>query len=257
MEPIDEVKQAEADLEKAEDELEEAHAEEEAALKHIQEAVEELREAEKRHHEIDFTVDGEDYKTAERWMTPNHIIREYGKKDPATNYLVRIQGTHKESYQGRGDEKIEIHEHEAFQIVSTGPTPVSDTTGTAAFADGLRALGYTPVAFPQAPELVIFDYPVEIGRFKGQTVRLGFAVPPDFPNTTPSGPHVSPPVLPIHPSNDLPHPVGGVHAGMSQSFVQHAAGQWEYWSRPCQNWGQSKKTTASYMAYIWRLWETQ
>lgn len=256
MEP-DETKQAQADLKEAEAELEKAQAEEKDALEHVKKAVKELEEAEHRHHEVDFTVDGEDYKTTEREMTPNQIIREYGKKDPATNYLVIIQGKHKESFQGRGDEKIKIHEHEAFQIVSTGPTPVSDATGPAAFADGLRALGYTPVAFSQAPELVVFDYAVEIGRFKGQTVRMGFVVPQDFPNTTPSGPHVSPQILPIHPSNDVGHPVGGVHAGMSQGFVQQAGGEWEYWSRPCQNWGQSKKTTASYMAHIWRLWETQ
>lgn len=257
MEPNEEIRHAEADLKKAEAELEKAGAEEKAALGHIEEAVEEIKEVEHRHHKIDFTVDGEEYDTDERERTPNQIIREYGKKDPATCYLVKIQGVEKESYQGKGDEKIKIHEHEAFQIVSTGPTPVSDEIGSAAFAAGLQALGYIPIAFQQAPELVVFDYSIEIGRFKGQTVRLGFVVPPDFPNTTPSGPHVSPPILPIHPSQDVGHPAGGVHAGMSPGLVQHAGGTWEYWSRPFPNWPQNKKSTASYMTHIWRLWETQ
>ena len=255
MEPIDEVKQAEADLKKAEAEFE--RGEDKAALKHLEEAVQEIKEAEHRHHEIDFTVDGEDYKTTEREMTPNQIIREYGKMDPATHYLVKIHGARKESYQGKGDEKIKVHEHDAFQIVSTGPTPVSDATGPAAFADGLRALGYTPTILEKAPDHVVFDYTVDIGRLKGQTVRLGFVVPPDFPTTTPSGPHVSPQVLPLHPSGDLPHPAGAVYGDRSQGFIQHTGGQWEYWSRPCPNWGQSKKNTTSYMAHIWRLWETQ
>lgn len=253
----DEVKKAAAHLKQAEAELKTAEGEEQAALKHIEEAVEEIKEAEHRHHKIHFTVDGEEYETRDHELTPNQIIREFGKKDPATHYLVSIQGVHKESYQGKGDEKIEIHEHEAFQIVSTGPTPVSDATGPSAFADGLRNLGYEPTALEKAPDHVVFDYPVEVGRFKGQTVRLGFVVPQDFPNTTPSGPHVSPHILPIHPSNDVPHPAGGVHQSMSQNFTQHAGGQWEYWSRPCPNWGQSKKSVISYMGHIWRLWETQ
>jgi len=257
MEDIDEIRQAEADLKKAEAELEKAETEETAALKHVEEAVEELKEAEHHSHEIHFSVDGEDCVTDLRVLTPNQIIRDFGKKDPATNYLVKIQGTHKESFQGKGDERIEIHEHEAFQIVSTGPTPVSDGTGPAAFTAGLRALGYEPSPLQQAPDHVVLNYSVEVGRFKGQTVRLGFVVPQDFPNTTPSGPHVSPQILPIHSSNDVPHPAGGIHQGMSPNFTQYAGGGWEYWSRPCPNWGQSKKTVTSYMAHIWRLWETQ
>jgi hypothetical protein len=253
----DEVKKAEAHLKQAEAELKTAESEEQAALKHIEEAVEELKEAEHDGHEVHFTVDGEDCKTRERELTPNQIIRDYGKKEPATNYLVKIQGVHKESYQGKGDEEIKIHEHEAFQIVSTGPTPVSDMTGPSAFAVGLRTLGYNPTTLEKAPDHVVFDYPIEVGRFKEQTVRLGFVVPQDFPNTPPSGPHVSPLILPIHPSNDVPHPAGGIHQNMSQNFTRHAGGQWEYWSRPCPNWGQSKKSVTSYMGHIWRLWETQ
>lgn len=76
-------------------------------------------------HEIRFVVDGEPYETDRREWTPNEIIKEFGAKDPATNYLVRIEGHHRDSYQGKGDEPIAIHEGERFQIVSTGPTPVS------------------------------------------------------------------------------------------------------------------------------------
>src|SRR5262245_25867767 len=73
-------------------------------------------------HEIHFFVDGELEETRVREWTPNQIIKEFGKKDPATNYLVKIHGN--VSYQGRGDETIKIHNNEKFQIVSTGPTTV-------------------------------------------------------------------------------------------------------------------------------------
>ncbi|MGH9400645.1 MAG: hypothetical protein ACRD2P_00890 [Terriglobia bacterium] len=77
------------------------------------------------HHEIHFCVDGEPQETDRREWTPNEIITEFGEKDPATNYLVRIEGDHRESYQGKGNEPITIHDGERFQIVSIGPTPVS------------------------------------------------------------------------------------------------------------------------------------
>ena len=115
---------------------------EQTAMHDIEEAVEELREAEHHPREIHFTVDGEEYETTKRELTPNEIIREFGKKDPATNYLVEIKGDHKISFQGKGDEKIKMHDCMNFQIVSTGPTPVSDSCGPDAFIEGLRRLGY-------------------------------------------------------------------------------------------------------------------
>jgi hypothetical protein len=75
--------------------------------------------------EIHFFVDGEPYETDRPEWTPNEIIRKFGEKDPATHYLVRIEGHHRHSYEGKGDTPIEIHEGERFQIVSKGPTPVS------------------------------------------------------------------------------------------------------------------------------------
>jgi hypothetical protein len=77
------------------------------------------------HREIHFFVDGEPVETDRRELTPNEIIKEFGHKDPATHYLVKIDAHHRISYQGKGDEPIKIHEGERFQIVSTGPTPVS------------------------------------------------------------------------------------------------------------------------------------
>ena len=255
MENIDEIKQAEAHLQKAEATLRNAERDEQVALHEVEEAVEELREAEHHHREIRFTVDGEDYETTKRELTPNEIIREFGKKDPATNYLVEIKGDRKISFQGKGDEEIKMHDCMNFQIVSTGPTPVSDDCGASGFIEGLKHLGYEAHTLEGMPDHIFFNYPVEIGSRSGQTVRLGLIVPQDFPNIPPGGPHVSPQVLPIHPGSDKPHPAGGVH--QSPEFQRLAGGDWEYWSRPFQGWGQHKRTVAAYMAHIWRLWETQ
>lgn len=73
---------------------------------------------------IEFTVDGEPVTTTEDHLTPNQILRLAGI-DPATSYLVKVDGRRQESYQGRGDEPIRVQEHEVFVSVSTGPTPTS------------------------------------------------------------------------------------------------------------------------------------
>lgn len=254
-----ELEQAEAHLKKAETDLREARASEEAAEHEVDEALQEVEEAEaQHHHEIHFTVDGEPDETKRREMTPDEIISEFGKKDPSTNYLVRIEGGHKEeSYQGKGNEPIRLHNGMHFQIISLGPTPVSDgpiRTGVEVFIDGLKALGYSPLALSGKPDHVVIDYEVPTGRFGGKKVRLGFIVPADFPVTPPSGPHVSPRIHPISGGGGQ-HPTGGVNN--SPTFEEGAGGEWQYWSRSIPDWAQSKKTAATYMNHIYRLWDLQ
>ena len=114
----------------------------------------------------------------------------------------------------------------------------------AEFVAELRQLGY------EAEELegnrVAFSYLVPGGRFVGQTIRLGFDVPPDFPMTPPSGPHVSPRLFPIQAGGT--HPTGGVHES------PFGAG-WEYWSRPIQHWPQTKRTVRDLMAHVHHLFD--
>ncbi len=254
-----ELRQAEADLRHAEADLEAARAAGSAAEHEVEEALHEVEEALHHHREIHFTVDGEPEETEQRMMTADEIIRVFGRKDPATNYLVRIEGGHREeSYQNRGNEPIKLHNGMSFQIISLGPTTVSDGRFPAAvdmFTEGLKALGYAPATLSGRPDHVVIDYEVQSGPFSGQKVRHGFVVPQDFPAAPPSGPHVSPHIHPIHPAGDIGHPLGAVHE--SKAFEQGAGGQWQYWSRPFTGWGQTKKTVAAYMSHVWRLWDSQ
>lgn len=215
-------------------------------------------EAATHRHAIRISVDGEAYETENREMTADEIIRQFGAKDPSTHYLVQIGGGPKVSYQSKGAEVIKLHDGMRFQIMSTGPTPVSDgpiRTGVDVFAQGLSDLGYNPAALPENSDHVVIDYVVETGRFAGQQVRHGFIIPPDFPMTPPSGPHVSPHIHPI--KTDGIHPEGAVHHAQALPFETGAGGQWQYWSRPITDWGQGKKTVAAYMSHVWRLWDSQ
>lgn len=211
-----------------------------------------------RAHEIHFTVDGEPYETTQRELTPNEIVRRFAQKDPATHYLVQIEGHHRESFEGKGDIPIKMHNGMKFQVISVGPTPVSDgnAKGPEAFSAGLVALGYRPEPLPGKPDHIVIDYEVESGKFAGTRVRHGFIVPGDFPLTPPSGPHVSPHIHPIN-TNGGPHPTGSVHETHAAAFQEALGGQWQYWSRPFPDWAGSRKTVAVYMSHIWRLWDSQ
>jgi hypothetical protein len=77
---------------------------------------------------IHFRVDGEPFTTQASELTPNDIIKDFAGKDPANHYLVQIRGHEKISYEGMGTTPIKMHDGMRFQVISTGPTPVSNST---------------------------------------------------------------------------------------------------------------------------------
>ncbi len=80
--------------------------------------------AERDRSPVEITVDGRSLTLDDPTTTPNEILTFVGL-DPTTHYLVRIEGRHQHSFEGRGDEQIRVHPGERFVSVSTGPTPVS------------------------------------------------------------------------------------------------------------------------------------
>jgi len=117
------------------------------------------------------------------------------------------------------------------------------------FIEQLRVMGYVPE--DRGDGKVVLPYTVETGKFAGREVRLGFVVAGDYSLNPPSCVHVSPPLLPEHPQNDLPHPAGGVHP--NQSF--DAA--FQYWSRPINHWKDTSRMARDVMAHVRRLFDTQ
>ena len=114
------------------------------------------------------------------------------------------------------------------------------------FIDQLRLEGYEPQELGE--NRVAFPYRIPLGKFAGQEIRLGFAVNDDFPANPPSGPHVSPRLLPLNSTNV--HPAGGIH---DSPF----GGEWEYWSRPFPGWNETDRSVRAYMAHIRHLFHTQ
>lgn len=77
---------------------------------------------------IKFTVDGEEFTTDDRTLTPTQILQIAGI-DPATRYLVEVKNKRTISYQGKPEEIIHINKDDKFLSVFMGPTPVSYEMG--------------------------------------------------------------------------------------------------------------------------------
>lgn len=105
------------------------------------------------------------------------------------------------------------------------------------FSRQLVELGYTTM--PHDERALWVEYEVKDGPLQGTKVRLGFVVPPEFPRTPPSGPHLSPAGL----FNSRPSPVPGLNASPFGP-------DWCYLSRPFHRPSPSRNTVTTYLAFV-------
>lgn len=113
-------------------------------------------------------------------------------------------------------------------------TTVHPEVGAAALVAALAASGYqVQVQVVEQGQFVLFTYRIEVGSRADQEVRIGLQIPGDWPISPPPGPHVSP---------RIGHPRGAVHQSPLGS-------DWEYWSRPAQNW-PADRTVRAYLRHL-------
>ncbi len=112
-------------------------------------------------------------------------------------------------------------------------TTMQPAVGAAGFLAALSASGYTAV---EQSGIAVFDYTIEVGTLAGRQVRIGLAIPGDWPLSPPPGPHVSP---------HLGHPGGAVTASP-------LGDEWEYWSRPANVW-PSDRSMRAYLRHLRKL----
>jgi len=121
--------------------------------------------------------------------------------------------------------------------------------GKGAFTEGLQQLGY--VVEDRGDNRLAFKYQIAAGRFKDTEIVVGVEVPTDFDVTCPTGPHISPRLIPINPNG-----TGNDRAVESPNFGP----EWEYLSRPFgdrqEGWSRTKRDVKSYLRHIKRIVET-
>ncbi len=114
------------------------------------------------------------------------------------------------------------------------------------FINQLQTLGYEPREF--APDFILFEYEIPVGKFSGQKVQLAFQVNDSFPLNPPPGPHFNPQLLPITGGGGA-HPYGAIHGSP-------LGPEWEYWSRPFKEWNGTAKCVKTYLSHIKNLLAT-
>jgi hypothetical protein len=121
----------------------------------------------------------------------------------------------------------------------------------AEFIQGLRELDYevddSPIPQLQGNVVARFPFQIPLGTKAGDEITLGFIVPSDYPMVCPSGPYMTPHVLPLNTSTNEPP-----HGGVSDASGAFGPG-WQYWSRPYKGWAQSERTARAYMRHIKHL----
>jgi len=120
------------------------------------------------------------------------------------------------------------------------------------FINDLLALGYAWKDHSGNPghiNLGYIEYTVPLGRFAGENILLGFNIGDEFPIACPTGPHMSPRLLPMHPAQ-ADHPIGGVHDSPFGS-------DWQYWSRPFHPWLSTGRKAEDYLRHIRHLFDFQ
>jgi hypothetical protein len=118
--------------------------------------------------------------------------------------------------------------------------------GKNTFIEGLKALGYKVTDL--GDDRIWFPYIIPSGRFADKEIKLGFAVPGDFPVSPPTGPHISPMLRPKN-TEVKTHPEGGIHDSPFGT-------EWQYWSRPLNHWGETSRTARDVMAHVRHLFDT-
>ncbi|MDX6438994.1 MAG: hypothetical protein QOF45_1577 [Gaiellaceae bacterium] len=118
------------------------------------------------------------------------------------------------------------------------------------FVAQLRALGYEPEV--RHEQFVVFDYEVPVGKHSGDIVKIALQVPGDWPMSPPSGPFVSPRLLPINGATGLGRPWDAVHTAHDRGLAD-AEGVWEYWSRPYHAWPNTDRSAKAYLRHLLTL----
>jgi len=109
----------------------------------------------------------------------------------------------------------------------------------------LSVLGYSSTIIDN--RFVVFNFKVPTGRFKDKEIEIALEAP-QFPLNPPSGPYIKPHIMPIT-GGGGEHPNGGIHQ------MNLPTSEFQYWSRPFQNWNNSEKNAKEYLSFIRTLFD--
>lgn len=114
----------------------------------------------------------------------------------------------------------------------------------------LESLGYEVKDYPDHPNypggFVAFKFTVPLGKFRGSEIEVALNAT-QFPSVPPSGPYLTPHLLPIKGGNVPPY--DGIHARMVPTA------DFQYWSRPFNGWLETDRDMKIYIAFLRTLFD--
>jgi len=120
--------------------------------------------------------------------------------------------------------------------------------GKEAFIQGLKELGYAAESLDG--NRIAFQYTIKGGRFKDQPIKVGIEVPADFNVTCPTGPHISPGLVPMNPNG----------AGNDRAANSPFGAEWQYLSRPFRDqergWNRTTRDVKAYLHHVRQILDT-
>ncbi len=172
--------------------------------------------------EVVFFIDKQKFETSDNQQSASDLLSKYAEEDPAETTLVLKKGNDLTKY--ADSELITIENGMHFVVFHDGPTPVS-YHGPNKLIDELTELGYKP-ELVDAPDgnkyIILHDFAIELGKFTGRVIDLGFLATPDFPVSVASAIHVK-----VEPQ--LYEKVDSIK-GIRNITDSGLGSEWRYWS---------------------------
>lgn len=194
-----------------------------------------------------FFIDKEKFEIEGDELSVRTLIVDYAKEDPNKTILsAKIQG---DIVKYEDLEKIiKIKDGTKFSILSKEPTTVSFSGyGEQRFVFEIEQLGYKPevqTGNDNQKYIVLRNFEISHGQFKGRVVDLAFMITNDFPRTVASSIHVK--------SSPHLYEIQNV-ANIRNITNSSLGGEWRYWSNNFQ-W-DSEKSARRLMAQVNTIFE--
>lgn len=194
-----------------------------------------------------FFIDKEKFEIQGDELSVRSLIVDYAKEDPEKTILsAKISGDFVK-YENL-DQILKIKDGTKFSVLSKEPTTVSFSGyGEQRFIFELEQLGYTPELQSGTDNhkyVVLRNFEIAHGQFKGRVVDLAFMANSDFPRTVASSIHIksSPHLYEIQ---NIPNVRNVTNSSLGN--------EWRYWSNNFQ-W-ESEKNARRLMAQVNTIFE--
>ena len=171
---------------------------------------------------IVFFIDKQQFKTDLDQHSAADLLSNFAQEDPTETTLVLKKGNELTKY--ANDDVITIKNGMHFVVFHDGPTPVS-YLGPEKLMDELQDLGYKPklVDAPDGNQYVVLaGYTVELGKFSGRVIDIGFLATADFPNSVASAIHIK--------SDPQLYETKDTLKGIRNITNSALGDEWRYWS---------------------------